>query len=130
MGILLMMVSLTMNSVSSEAETPYIIELQTKTSTADGAGCDCDVSVAIFNQEGFCITDLLDANGDDFESGELDSFGEFEGLGECFQFPVDASNEGWSIEVIHSGSDGWFPEYVKILATNLIFVSFKNKSER
>ena len=23
-------------------------------------------------QEGFCITDLLDANGDDFESGELD----------------------------------------------------------
>ena len=48
-----MMVSLTMNSVSSEAETPYIIELQTKTSTADGAGCDCDVSVAIFNQVGF-----------------------------------------------------------------------------
>ena len=51
-----MMVSLIMNSVSSEAETPYIIELQTKTSTADGAGCDCDVSVAIFNQVRF---DLL-----------------------------------------------------------------------
>ena len=51
--ILLMMVTLIMNSVSSEAETPYIIELQTKTSTADGAGCDCDVSVAIFNQVGF-----------------------------------------------------------------------------
>ena len=53
---LLIVVSLIMKSVSSEAETPYIIELQTKTSTADDAGCDCDVSVAIFNQVGF---DLL-----------------------------------------------------------------------
>merc|ERR1712004_368571 len=111
--------------VMSQDADRVITELQTKTSTAHNSemGGRSSLRVVVYSPEGpppgGCSTKELDnPSNNDFESGHIDSFGEGDGLGNCFNYAPGASNSGWSIDIIHSGSDGWIGEYVEIVMSD------------
>ena len=61
-----------------------------------------------------------------FFENSISSFEKEDGLGRCSDFAPGASNVGWSIEIIHSGSDGWIGEYVR---TNILMIDYCDEIE-
>ena len=63
----------------------------------------------ILSGSGFCEVRLNNPKINDFERGQIDSFSDAM-LGNCRDFFF---NDGYSLEIKHTGTNGWKPEYIR-----------------
>ena len=85
--------------------------IEIKTGSNPGDRSDGTFSFQFNSPEGSCtIENIDDPNKDDKETGKLDQFyGDM--LGSCETFKPDHI---LSVQITHTGLDGWRPEYLKI----------------
>lgn len=84
------------------------------TGKQDGAGTDGDVYLTLFGENGSSQRTCLDNDGDDRESGDIDTYAmDAKDLGELSQCYVEVNGDGWFLEKIivsdTNGSTWTFP---------------------